>query len=59
MYDGPGFRSGNNGKGFKIPFDLDRRLVKRGIRLGGAYSNLTHRYTKTDEIEMGLKKRSD
>jgi hypothetical protein len=59
MYEGPGFRSGNKGKGFKIPFNLDRRLVKGGIRIGGVYSNLSHRYSKTEEIEMGLKKRTE
>jgi len=59
MYEGPGYRSGNNGKGFKIPFNLDRRLVKGGIRIGGVYSNLSRGYSKMEEMELGLKKRSD
>lgn len=61
FYDGPGFKSGNRGKGFKIPFNLDKRLVKGGIKIGGAYTNLTaqHRHSKTEEIEMGIKKRLD
>lgn len=62
FYDGPGFKTGSKGRGFKIPFNLDRRLVKGGIKIGGAYTNLTapqHKHSKTEEIEMGLKKRTD
>ncbi|KAF8317564.1 hypothetical protein DL93DRAFT_2165436 [Clavulina sp. PMI_390] len=61
FYEGPGFRSGNHGKGFKIPFNLDRRLVKGGIRIGGSLTTpiSSHRHSKTEEIEMGLKKRTD
>ena len=49
-YDGPGFRSGHNGKGMGIPA-FDSR----------AASPMTHKraISKLEEIEMGTKSRVD
>lgn len=52
-YDGPGFRSGNHGKGFGIPaLDpvLNEKLAARAHRRAGS---------KLEEIEMGTKSRVD
>jgi phosphatidylinositol 4-phosphatase len=56
-YEGPGFRSGQRGKGFKLSF-----LSKHGV--GGVRRVLETRTkqlhtTKIEEIEMGTKKRVD
>lgn len=63
FYDGPGYKSGAKGRGFKIPFNLDKRLVKGGVRTGGRYTNanggLLHRHSKTEEIEMGMVRKSE
>jgi hypothetical protein len=62
FYDGPGYKSGNNGKGFAIPFNLDKRLVKGGIKTGGFYTGYgvgKGGPLRTEEIEMGVRKHVD
>ncbi|KAF8324844.1 inositol/phosphatidylinositol phosphatase [Cantharellus anzutake] len=61
FYEGPGYKSGRKGTGFTIPFGLHDHLLKRGVKLGGTFSGsgAQHRRGRADEIEMGLKKRTD
>ncbi|CCM01619.1 uncharacterized protein FIBRA_03680 [Fibroporia radiculosa] len=55
-YNGPGYRSGNNGKGFSIPaLNIDKLKAASGSQAKG------HRRAKSklEEIEMGTKERID
>lgn len=51
-YDGPGFRSGNNGKGFGIP-TLDPIASEK------AFAKRRRAGSRLGEIEMGEKRRVD
>ena len=52
-YDGPGFRSGNHGKGFGVPALDPARLNEK------AFGNRKRAGSKLGEIEMGEKHRID
>ncbi|KAH9947940.1 SacI homology domain-containing protein [Amylocystis lapponica] len=59
-YNGPGFRSGNKGKGFGIPA-LDVAKLRAGAGARARMLSETHRRAKSrlEEIEMGTKERVD
>ncbi|KAI0932523.1 hypothetical protein AcV5_004276 [Taiwanofungus camphoratus] len=59
-YTGPGFRSGNRGKGFGIPaLDVGKLKAGAGVKARRLAENHRRAKSKMEEIEMGTKERVD